>query len=724
MRAATSLMLLICLLPASASGDEPTDKTMVPGPKRSAIVIDGVLGEPAWAAAPPRADFVERTPNLSARPPELTEVRVLADRTALYFGIICHDSQPDAIEARTLTRDSFDMFSDDAISVKLDPALDRRTTLGFALSAAGARMDYRGILEERWQVEFDGVWQGAVGRSSDGWVAEFRIPWSTLEIDADAIPERIGFDVSRDHARRAATYDWALLAPPYSPIAASQYGALTGLPQVVDAAGGAAPSRWAVDAYARGGFRAVKYAPRVYEATGGADIRGQLGAGLTGLLTFNTDFAQVEPDDQIVNLSQFDLFLPEKRDFFLNAGDLFELGTPGSAQLYYSRRIGLSDFGPVPIAGGVGLTGRPAPGLQVGLLDVITQPGGGRPWTSNLVARLQQDVGGDVALGTMLTHRQSLEDDADHNVAVGVDAAFRGASTPLLVNAYGLVTTSGDAAAETGPTATDGAAAVDVTWRGELVRPSVGYSYIGEDARSDLGFFLRTGVQQTYGTLEVQPRVESGGLETVTVTANGALTGTAEDFALLDWNTQLTTTLDFDAGYALTGTVVRTHESVLGPFPIGPETLVPAGEYDTWRGVLTASLPATWPVSFSATGVYGQFYDGRIGTVAGNLIARVGTFLRLQATTQADFARFDGEVGDFDSVTVNARAGFGVSPELGLDLFTGYGLLSDATVLQARLRWSYWTASDLFVVYELDLGDHGSDPLFTSLQLKLTAHMP
>lgn len=721
--------IALCLVAVDAQAQDP-QKTMRAAPRIGPIVVDGAVTEEAWAGASLRTDFVERTPSLRAEPPEGTELRVLVDRSALFVSLVCHDSQPDAVAARTLTRDSFDLFSDDAVSLKLDPAFDRRTTLGFALSAAGARMDYRGINESEWQVEFDGVWEGAVQRTPGGWSAELRIPWPTLGVDPDRPPERIGLDISRDHARRAATYDWAVLAPPYGPLAASRYGQLEGLGEAIASAGGETSAVWSVDLYSRGGVTVAEGEAAEWEATGGADARALLAPGLWGLLTVNTDFAQVEPDDQVVNLSRFDLFLPEKRDFFLNAGDLFAFGDSGATQPYYSRRIGLAGGRPLPIAGGVQLAGRPAEGLQVGLLDVITQPGAGQPWTSNLVARLQQDVGGDTVLGAMLTHRQSLDDGSDHNAVVGLDAAFRGAGTPLLIQTFGLLTVTGEEARAgttsqdgTVPAALAGAAQIDLAWRGELVRPSAGYAWIGHDARTDLGFLYRTGVQKAYGGLEIQPRI-GGGIETVTVAATGSVTGEEADFAVLDWRGVGSVTVDWDAGFSLGATAQIDAETVPRAFQIGRETEIAAGSYESWRGVLSASLPATWPVSASVSGAFGEFYGGLLGTVSGDLVARAGSLLRLQAGATGDFARFDSEVAGFDSVTVNGRVGLGFSPDLGLDVYGGYGLLAESVVLQARLRWTWRSASDLFVVYEADLGDNGARALFNSLQIKLTARVP
>jgi len=108
------------------------------------------------------------------------------------------DSQPDDVRARTTARDSYDIFDDDAISIKLDPQLDFRTTAGFVLNPAGAKLDYRSVSEGSPIREFDAIWQGAAQQTATGWTAEFRIPWSALGVDVRHPPAQMGCNLSRD----------------------------------------------------------------------------------------------------------------------------------------------------------------------------------------------------------------------------------------------------------------------------------------------------------------------------------------------------------------------------------------------------------------------------------------------------------------------------------------------------------------------------------------------
>ena len=318
-----ALLSLLSTTPAFADKTRPTAQLTWTGVRPQ---IDGHLNEPVWKTAPEYGGFLERRPKLNQEPPVKTTFRVLFDAQAIYFAVYCFDDQP--VRARTKARDNFAMFRDDAISIKLDPAHDHRTTLGFVLNPATARMDYRGINESEFRAEFDAVWQGAASVHKDGWTAEFRIPYTALNIDPKDPPPKLGLNLSRDHARRNATYDWTVIAPPFSPIAASRYGHLVGLGELARRAPSAAATKntgtkrsFAIVPYLLGGFRLNREEgnPNIVsdgEHEAGIDAFVSLGKSWRGQITINTDFAQVDLDDQVVNLTRFGVFFPESATFF------------------------------------------------------------------------------------------------------------------------------------------------------------------------------------------------------------------------------------------------------------------------------------------------------------------------------------------------------------------------------------------------------------------------
>ncbi|MCA9518472.1 MAG: carbohydrate binding family 9 domain-containing protein [Myxococcales bacterium] len=697
--------------------------------------IDGRLDDAVWGEAPAFDDFVERSPVLRGAPVEHTAFRLLADNDALYVGVWCDDSQPAAVRGRTTERDAMALFDDDAVSVKIDPTRSRRALLGFVLNAAGGRMDYRALEDTVWQIEVDLVWEGAVARTDGGWTAELRIPWTTLGVDPASAPPVSGFDLTRDHSRLHATYDWALIAPPHQPIAASQLGALEGLPAVLARARPASSrATWALLPWALAGFDQPGGEDARFVGDAGLDVEADLGGGFAGTLTLNTDFAQVEVDDVTTNLDRFDLFLPEKRDFFLRDGDLFNFGESGWASLFHSRTVGLTaqdEATELPILAGVKVGGRTPGGLRLGALSVLTRPAHDVPWRLDSVLRVQQAFDNGSALGVMGTWRQPLEGDGGRNIAAGVDGTWSDEGDPLLVRTF-LATTIDDPAPVAGDdiardAVVDIAGHLDVRWRGELVRPRLGYAWFGPRLRPALGYFERTGIQNAYGELAVVPRLGALGIETLTLAATGAVVLTAPGSDLLDWSSEAGAQLDWEAGYWL-GVFGGVGElTVEEDFTLGADHAVLAGVHRQDRVQIEAGTPTTEAVSAQVSVERRAFFGGGAWTLTGSFVARPGTWLRAQLDAQAAFIALPvPDAGDdaFVAPTMNLRLSSGLTRDLELAMFAGWSGLEDAVSLQARLRWTFAPGDDLFAVWELRLDDETGVASHHSFIAKVALRLP
>jgi len=313
-----------------------------------AINIDGKLDEPAWQAAVPSSDFMQSYPKVGGTPTDRTEVRVLYDDEALYVGIRMFDSRPDSIAAQLARRDASGIYSD-WVHVMIDSYRDRRTAWRFSVNPKGVQKDVLEYDDRAGEdLNWDAVWQVATRIDSSGWVAEYRIPFSQLRFGgAPRGVERIwGFQVMRDIARRNERDSWSSWKTT-DPGFVSNEGDLAGIVDIPT------PRRFEVMPYvstkltrAPGDPANPFYKANDAKPSAGADLKYGLPNGLTLTATVNPDFGQVEVDPAVVNLSAYETFFPEKRPFFIEGANIFNIGSIqggpsfGNQQIFYSRRIG------------------------------------------------------------------------------------------------------------------------------------------------------------------------------------------------------------------------------------------------------------------------------------------------------------------------------------------------------------------------------------------------
>jgi hypothetical protein len=382
-RALRRALVLALAMPAIAFAEPSAGRASMLRAVRSGgvLVIDGKLDEPAWEAAEPFRDFVQIFPEEGRSPSESSEVRVLYDDSALYVGVRCRDSRPAEIVKSLGRRDS--LPTSDLVRLYLDPNGDGRTALHFAITAGGVLADALVYDDDRITYDWDAVWEGASAMLADGWSAEFAIPLAILDYPS-APTQRWGFGVQREMGRnreRSATMLVARNARGLS----SRLGQLVGLEGIEPRADVEVAPYLSGRMVLRPQYSDPSAPwPRIAEPVGnfGADFRTRLGPrlGLTG--TVNPDFGQVEADQIILNLSNFEYYFPEKRPFFMQGLDLFKSVGDGNEQpphqLFYSRRIGLTSA----ILGAAKLVGHIGEKTQIGLLDALVAGTGQAPEAS------------------------------------------------------------------------------------------------------------------------------------------------------------------------------------------------------------------------------------------------------------------------------------------------------------------------------------------------------
>src|SRR3954462_10869114 len=409
------------------------------------INIDGKLNEAAWAAAVPSGDFMQSYPTVGGKATDPTEVRVLYDDDALYVGVRMFDAHPDSIAAQLARSDARGIYSD-WLHVMIDSYRDRRTSFRFSVNPRGVQKDVLEFDDRNGEdINWDAVWQVATSIDSAGWTAEYRIPFSQLRFGgAQKGVERVwGFQVMRDIARRNERDSWS----PWKttdPGFVSFEGDLAGILDVPT------PQRLEVLPYlstkltrAPGNPSNPFYKANDASPSAGADLKYGLPGGLTLTATVNPDFGQVEVDPAVVNLSAYETFFPEKRPFFVEGANIFNIGSInggpgyGSQQIFYSRRIGRSPQGfanaafvdapdATTILGAGKVTGKVG-GWTVGLLNALTAEENARvadgtgiesttpvePLTNYFAGRIRRDLRGGntlIGIGGTAVNRDLSED--------------------------------------------------------------------------------------------------------------------------------------------------------------------------------------------------------------------------------------------------------------------------------------------------------------------------
>lgn len=401
----------------------------------AAPVIDGRLEEPVWTQAPLASAFVQAEPRQGEAATEPTDVRVVFDDRFLYVGVVCHDSiGADDLRVRDLRRD-FDDTTDDFFGIAIDGVQDGRSAMVFRVNPRGALRDQQTVDGGLADVDFDAVWIARTARDARGWTAELAIPWDTLRYREGH--GTWNFNFQRMHRRKNESSGWSPWPRVMQPFRMDYAGRLTGLEPPP-------PGRnLRLQPYVLGDATRADTASGRREresAEIGSDLKWAITTNTVLDLTVNPDFGQTDVDRQVVNLTRFSVFFPERRQFFLENRGVFFTGNGGRFEPFFSRRIGLDDAGgPIPINAGARVSMRSA-GHAFGAL--AASQGGTGTESEFGVVRYVKNFSGQNRLGGIVAARRDRG--GESNVVTGVDGFWRMSSTAFV---RGTVTQSGTSGA-------------------------------------------------------------------------------------------------------------------------------------------------------------------------------------------------------------------------------------------------------------------------------------
>jgi hypothetical protein len=679
-------------------------------PDTDYVFVDGIVNEPVWDRAPAVTDFRQREPNEGDPATEAIEVRVLYDQDNVYVGIMAFDRNPAGIIARILQRDQvmvIDEFTglpqfagDDAVAILFDPFHDRRNAMVFATNPNGAEFEALLTDEGReFNIDWRGIWQVKAQKTRQGWSAEFAIPFRTLRYPVGETSEPWGFNVYRVIRRRNEQVLWTGWTRGeggfHRVSRAGHLEGMTGLPSkgvnldLKPYVLGRVEQEAGVES-------GVETSP---DLTVGLDAKYEVRPGLVADLTLNTDFAQVEADDEQVNLTRFDLFFPEKREFFLENAGIFEFGVRGAFEpppflLFFSRRIGISDDGEIPLIGGVRLTGRV--GKQtVGILDVVTDSAFSDPRSNFAVVRMKRDVGARHYFGAMLTDRRWSD---GFNTAGGIDFSFW-PTAALNVQGFAAATAAAGSGGE------DVAYRVALDLQQDKFGLNAQHVAIGPETTADAGFITRTDIRRTDGYVRYTPRPNALGLRKIDLFAAGNYV-TRIDGLLQDWSVGGAFGPEWDSGEAITVFGGVGFNRLDEGFDLSDDVYVPPGDYDLWQLIAFANTSTHRPVVLQAEAFIQGNYDGNITTLNGNLgftpNANVSCVLRYSRNW------VDVPDGSFTADIAALRLTYAFSTRLVANALVQYNSLDNALSANVRLNFVHSPGSDLFIVFNEFRGDETS----------------
>ncbi len=674
-----------------------------------AITLDGLLDEAAWELVEPATDFIQRFPNTGQIAEERTEVRFLYDDENIYISFVSFDSEIDRAVVTQLTED-FNFRGSDSVSLIFDSLHDQRSGFSFVVNVAGARADQQ-IINSGFNTDWDGVWDARTSQNEEGWIAELQIPFKTLRFSND--PNQVwGVNMSRRLLRLNEESYWAPIPVRYNLARVSLAGTLEGLEGISQG------RNLKVTPFVTAG--GVQSRPRAQppgdfstdrDFDGGVDLKYSVTPSLTLDATYRTDFAQVEVDRQQVNLTRFNLFFPEKRDFFLENAATFSFGGGNNIVPFFSRRIGLSRSGtPIPIVGGVRLTGR-IDQFDVGFISMKTESEAATPSNNFTVGRLKRNLLTNSWVGGLFTSRESTVD-GDYNRVYGADVHLE-FNSRLFLDSFLLRSDT------PGLTEKDQARQFQTAWRDDELTISGGYNEVQTNFNPEVGFVRRRNNTNFFGNVSWTPSLESnatirnfGFLANTQYFENGS-TGkveSREQFAQI--GIQFENTASVNVG------LNQTFDRLTRVFQIRPDIAIAAGDYSYqgyWANFRTDSSDK---VSGNAEVEWGEFWNGRKTSFNAGLSLKPN--YRLNVDLDYSHNRIKLPNGRFTTDLVGLQVLYAFNANAFLNGLFQYN--ADRRQVSSNIRFNiiHHPLSDFFIVYN-DLRDSQTGQVLErAVILKLT----
>ncbi len=680
---------------------------------------DGTLDEGVYETVPAFGGFIQQMPNEGEPATERTEAWVFYDEQNIYVAARLWNSVPESEwVANEMQRDSFQLITNDYFSVTFDTFYDRRNGVGFLVNPIGGFYDGQ-VTDERFSgIDWNPIWNVRTGRFDGGWTVEIQIPFKSIRFKPGR-SQVWGLQLGRNiFWKNEATY--------LTPVPISGGPGESRISAAATLTGIEVPSgnrTLEIKPYAIGSLATDVNAVPLVSNDGagdfGFDVKVGVTQNLTADFTYNTDFAQVEVDEQQVNLTRFSLFFPEKREFFLEGQGIFDFGRgaafggggggPGGGTrrqaggggffgggdvptLFFSRRIGLERGQTVPILGGGRLTGK-AGKFTVGALSIQTGDAlsGNALSTNFTVLRAKRDILRRSSIGGIYTGRSVSTTGTGSNEAYGVDATFSFYDNVNFNGFYARTRTPG-------LTGDDASYQGVFTYNGDLYAFQLDHLLVGDNFNPEIGFLRRDDFRRTFTTGQYSPRPRSiravrqftfsGSLDYIENGAGQVETRIAQARFETEFENSDRIGFDFQDNYEL---LVRA-------FPIASDVTIPVGAYAFQDFFASYSMGAQRRFSGTFSIQRGGFFSGNI-TAYGYRRGRIEITPRFSFEPGISLNRIELPEGTFTATLMQSRVTYTLTPRMFFGGLLQYNNSTNSLSTNLRLRWEYQPGSELFVVY-------------------------
>jgi hypothetical protein len=657
--------------------------------------LDGALDEAYYRTLTPISDFIQVEPIPNAPATEKTEVWIFYDADNVYVSMRATESDPSRMIANELRRDSFNILQNDNFFFGFDTFYDKRNAFVFQFNPLGGRMDAQVANESSYSGDFNPVWRVYTRRTQDGWTAEAMVPFKSMRFQPGQT-QIWGFQARRINRFKNET------------------SFLTTLPPGLGTNGIQRVSRYAtmVGLQVPAGASALDIKPYVVSSVNtdtraglnndigrdvGLDLKYALTQTITADFTYKTDFAQVEADDQQINLSRFSLFFPEKRDFFLENQGVFVFASQNGGQgdtpmLFYSRQIGLSGGGIVPLDVGGRVSGRVGAftlgGLSIRTGDVPTRSI--EPNTFNAF-RLRRDLFSRSAFGILYTGRANAVAGGGSAETFGADL-FLALYQNLFIDTYWAKTWT------PGLRNYDTSHKARMNYNADRWGSQLEWLHIGDNFNPESGFLRRDNFLKRRAMLRFSPRtrnrfraVRKFGYQVSYETFDNRF-GQTETI-----ERQGQVWAEFQNSNRVQVNYNRNYELILRPFSVANNITIPTGGYDVETLQLSVQMGQQNRVSGTTSLEYGPFYGGTRSAFGYNGRVQVSSRIGVEPNVQLNQLRTP--FGDLNTTLVSTRITYALTPLSFVSGLIQYNSSNNSLSSNVRLRWEYTPGSELFVVY-------------------------